>query len=65
MTLPNKIVEHSKVKKLYWSKIKPNEFSVIYNDYIGYFEYTNNNVFLSALKRFDNIINSKVDYNGR
>lgn len=64
MKLPHDLIEYSKVKKFSWSKIKPNEFSVIYNDYIAYFEYTNNHIFLSNLKKFDNIINSKVDYNG-
>lgn len=58
-------MEPSKVKKVFWNKLKLNEISVLYNDHLANFEFTNNDLHLSGLKRFEDIVDLKNDPNGR
>lgn len=58
-------MEPSKVKKVIWNKHKINEISVLYNDYLAHFEFVDNYLHLSSLKRYENIVDLRSDPNGR
>ncbi len=58
-------MEQSKVKKVFWNKLKVNEICVLYNDHLAYYELSKNNIYLSTLKRFHDISNLSFDPNGR
>jgi hypothetical protein len=54
-------MEHSKVKNIFWNKLKVNELCVLYNDHLAYYEFTNNYLYLSGLERFNDIVNLSFD----
>ena len=58
-------MEQSKVKKVLWNKLKVTELCVLYNDHLAYYEFSNNCLYLSSLKRFEDIVNLSCDPNGR
>lgn len=45
--------------------IKVNELCVAYDDYLSFYEISNNFLYLSNLKRFGDIVNVCNDPNGR
>lgn len=61
LRLPKAIASHSPIKSFTWNKVHLNIFTVVYRDYIAYFEYSRNNIFLREIKFFENIIGMKSD----
>jgi hypothetical protein len=65
LKLSNDLMEPSKVKKVFWNRLKLNEISILYNDYLANFDFANTCLHLSGLKMFEDIVDLKNDPNGR